>query len=113
MKKRLRKKLELKEFQKDGFSMGLQLVPTELSPNSPNYFWNRLTTFIESKGLYLLGGGDAFTLDVSIFTNYNLIPRPPIKDSDRRLVRDWLRLQPEVKHYIIGHRDNTWHFYYH
>lgn len=113
MKKRLRKKLELREFQKNSFSMGLQLAPTETNPDSPDYFWNRLTAFVESNGLYLLGGGDAFTLDVSIFTNYNLIPIPPIKDSDRRLLRDWLRLQPEVKHYIIGRRDNTWHFYYH
>lgn len=112
MKKRLRKKLELREFQKTGFSMGLRLTPIEINPDNPNYFWNRLTTFVESAGLYLLGAGDGQTLDVSIFTNYNLTPIPPIKESDRLLLRDWLRLQPEVKSYIIGRRANGWHFYY-
>lgn len=113
MKKRLRKKLERREFQKESVSMGLVLQPVEIDPNSPTYFWNRLTDFITSNGLYLLGGGDAYLLDVAVFTNYNLVPRPAIKESDRFLLQDWLRQQPEVKSYRIGPRANGWHFYYH
>ena len=113
MKKRLRKKLELREFQRTSFPIGLQLAPIELNPDSPDYFYNRLTAFVESKGLYLLGVGDSHTLDVNIFTKYNLLPIPSIKEADRYLLRDWLRLQPEVKRYIIGQRGNGWRFYYH
>jgi hypothetical protein len=68
---------------------------------------------MESNGLYLLGGGDSHTLDVSIFTNYNLLPIPPIKEANHYLLQDWLRLQPEAKQYIIGQRAKKWHFYYH
>lgn len=113
MKKRLRKKLERSEFQRNSFPIGLVLQPIEMDPESPAYFWNRLTDFITSNGLYLLGVGDATLLDVSVFTNYNLIPRPAIKESDRYLLRDWLQQQPEVRSYRVGQRARNWHFYYH
>jgi uncharacterized protein YggL (DUF469 family) len=113
MKKRLRKKLEQREFQKLSFSMGLILQPIENDPDSPDFFWNRLTNFVTHNGLYLLGGGDTYLLDVYVFTNYNLIPRPVIKESDRYLLRDWLRQQPEVQSYRVGPRARSWPFYYH
>jgi uncharacterized protein YggL (DUF469 family) len=112
MKKRLRKKLEQREFQKECISIGLVLEPIEKDPDSSAYFWNRLTEFVTNNGLYLLGGGDANLLDVVVFTNYNLVPIPAIKESVRYLLRDWLRQQPEVRKYRIGPRARSWHFYH-
>ena len=97
MKQRLRKKLRLREFQEIGFAVALILELLENDAESPNYFWNRLTDFVEANGLFILGAIDNFF----IFTNYNFSPRPSIRESERYLIRDWLRLQPEVKGFRI------------
>ena len=109
MKKRLRKKLQISEFQRTAFAVGLYLTfPTDDTEHSYS-LWHKLTAFVEVNGLYVEG----LINDFSIFTNYSLAPRPPIKEADRYLVRDWLRQQPEVKDFRIGPPSVSWRPFFH
>jgi uncharacterized protein YggL (DUF469 family) len=109
MKKRLRKKLELREFQRTGFAVGLHLTFPNDDTESSYPFWRKLTTFVEANDLYVEGAIN----DFSIFTNYNKIPIPSIKESDRYVIRDWLRQQPEVRSFRIGPPTINWHPFFH
>jgi uncharacterized protein YggL (DUF469 family) len=104
LKKRLRKKLHLKEFQHDGFAVWIRLKLAE-DDESRAPFWKKLEAAIETRGLYVLGRAD----DFFVFTNYNLIPRPAIREADRYWMRDWLAQQPEVVSYRVRVSANTWY----
>ena len=108
MKKRLRKKLWLREFQRTGFAVGLYLTfPTD-DTEASYPFWHKLIAFVEANGLYVEGAIN----DFSVFTNYNLIPQPAIKEADRYLIRDWLRQQPEVKGFRVRPPINWYPFFH-
>ena len=109
MKKRLRKKLRLREFQRNGFAVGLYLTFPNDETESSYSFWHKLTTFVEANGLYVEGAIN----DFSVFTKYNLSPRPAIKETDRYLIRDWLRQQPEVKGFRVGSPTINWYPFFH
>jgi uncharacterized protein YggL (DUF469 family) len=109
MKKRLRRKLCLGEFQKTGFAVGLYLTFQTDDAESSHAFWRKLTAFVEANSLYVEGAVN----DFSIFTNYNKIPIPSIKESDRYLIRAWLRQQPEVENFRIGPPTIDWHPFFH
>ena len=109
MKKRLRKKLRLREFQRTSFAVGLYLNFLTDDTENSHPFWHKLTAFVEANGLYVEGAIN----DFSIFTNYNKIPIPLIKESDRYLIRDWLRQQPEVNSFRIGPPTVDWHPFFH
>jgi uncharacterized protein YggL (DUF469 family) len=109
MKKRLRRKLCLGEFQKTGFAVGLYLTFQTDDAESSHAFWRKLTAFVEANSLYVEGAVN----DFSIFTNYNKIPKPSIKESDRYLIRAWLRQQPEVENFRIGPPTIDWHPFFH
>jgi len=103
MKKRLRKKLRLREFQYDGFAVCLTLkLANDDEAQLP--FWQKLEAAIEAQGLYVLGRADDFW----VMTNYNLVPRPAIKESDRIWMRDWLVQQPEVARYRVRTPSYGW-----
>jgi len=104
MKKRLRKKLRLREFQHDGFAVWLRLKLAE-DAEARALFWRKLETAIEARGLYVLGRAD----DFFVFTNYNILPRPAIKEVDRYWMRDWLIQQPEVAGYRVRTSTSTWY----
>jgi uncharacterized protein YggL (DUF469 family) len=109
MKKRLRKKLALGEFQRTGFAVGLYLTfPTD-DTESSHPFWRKLTAFVETNGLYVEGAVNDFW----IFTNYNKVPIPAIKEASRSLIRDWLQQQLEVRSFRIGPPTIDWHPFFH
>jgi uncharacterized protein YggL (DUF469 family) len=70
MKKRLSKKL--REFQHTGFAVCLSL-------NLPATAEERHPQAIEAQNLYVIGRADDFW----VFTNYNTVPIPAIKEADR------------------------------
>lgn len=103
MKKRLRKKLRLWEFQYDGFAVCLRLkLPNDDEARLP--FWLRLEEAIEARGLYVIRRTDDFW----VMTNYNLVPIPAIKEADRYWMRDWLVQQSEVLGYRVSVPSYNW-----
>jgi uncharacterized protein YggL (DUF469 family) len=109
MKKRLRKKLALGEFQKTGFAVGLYLAFATDDTACSHPFWRKITLFVESNGLYVEGTIDDFW----VFTNYNKSPIPSIRESDQSLVRNWLQQQIEVISFRIGQPTTDWHPFFH
>lgn len=103
MKKRLRKKLRLREFQYDGFAVCL-VLSLAANDEARYPFWKKLEAAIEAKGLYVIGRAD----DFGVFTNYNLSPIPPIKETDRYWMKDWLKQQPEVTSYQVSTPSDSW-----
>ncbi|MFD1469048.1 50S ribosome-binding protein YggL [Hymenobacter caeli] len=104
MKKRLRKKLRLQEFQYDGFAVCLKLnLADDDETRLP--FWQKMEAAIESQGLYVIGRADDFW----VMTNYNLVPVPAIRESDRHWMRDWIVQQPEIAHYRVRTPSYTWY----
>ena len=104
MKKRLRKKLRLREFQHIGFAVWLKLKLAD-DDEARLPFWQKLEAAAEERGLDVLGRAN----DFFIFTKYNLVPVPSIKESDRYWMRDWLVQQPEVAGYRVRTTSHTWY----
>jgi uncharacterized protein YggL (DUF469 family) len=103
MKKRLRKKLRLFEFQHTGFAVCLSLNLLNMDEER-HLFWAKLEKAIEARGLYVIGRADDFW----VFTNYNIVPIPAIKEVNRLWMREWLVKQPEVVSYRISTSGNNW-----
>ncbi len=107
MKKRLRKKLKLHEFQYTGFAVCLRLnMADEDELRHP--FWLRLVEAIEGRGLYVIGRADDFW----VMINYNLVLIPAIKEADRYWMRDWLVQESEVADYRVCTPSYVWRPYY-
>jgi uncharacterized protein YggL (DUF469 family) len=104
MKKRLRKKLRVREFQYEGFAVCLQLNLAD-NDEARLLFWLKLEEAIEAQGLYIIGRADDFW----VMTNYKLVPIPAIKEADRYWMRDWLVQQPEVVHYRVRTPSYNWY----
>lgn len=103
MKKRLRKKLRLREFRYTGFAVCLVLNLPD-NDDIRHSFWIKLETAIEAQGLYVIGRADDFW----ILTNYNVSPIPAIKAADSYWIKDWLIEQPEVASYRVSALSNNW-----
>jgi uncharacterized protein YggL (DUF469 family) len=103
MKKRLRKKLMLAEFQQIGFPVRLKLSLPDDDPEG-HQFYSRMEAAVEALGLLLLGTVD----DLFVFTNYNILPRPTATEPMRHMLIDWLRQQAEILVYRVGPLDNVW-----
>ncbi|WP_210519174.1 50S ribosome-binding protein YggL [Hymenobacter terricola] len=102
MKKRLRKKRRLHEFQEMGFSVKFDLnLPDSKAEDD---FGDRLINAIESNHLLLGGGLNDFFVqsDSSRKTS----------ESDRQAVEAWLRQQPEVTAINIGPLIDAWYGFF-
>jgi uncharacterized protein YggL (DUF469 family) len=100
MKKRLRKKLRLREFQEMGFSVKFEL--SDLA-NDEAYlaFWDKLVVAIEANNL-LMGGG---LNDFFVQTN----SRRTATEADRESIATWLQQQPEVSAINVSPLIDAWH----
>ncbi|MCI1190055.1 YggL family protein [Hymenobacter sp. DH14] len=102
MKKRLRKKLRLREFQEVGFSVKFDLkLPDSKAEDD---FGDRLINAIESNHLLLGGGLNDFFVqsDSSRKTS----------ETDRQAVEAWLQQQPEVAAITIGPLVDAWYGFF-
>jgi len=100
MKKRLRKKLRLREFQEMGFKVKLEL--TDLGSDDAYFaFSDRLIEVVEANNL-LMGGG---INDFFVCTN----SRRSATDADREAIETWLQQQPEVSAVNVSPLIDAWH----
>jgi uncharacterized protein YggL (DUF469 family) len=109
MKKRLRKKLHLREFQQMCFAVRLMFTSEAEGLDSPERrsFWHRLVAMLESNDLLILGMAD----DFCVMTNFYKLPDGRWKnatDTDQQTVKEWLDQQPEIASVRIGPLANAW-----
>lgn len=100
MKRRLRKKLRLREFQEMGFSVRFELNTPD-TDEAYFAFWDKLVAAIEANNL-LMGGGlnDFFVCTDS---------RRSATDTDREAIETWLQQQPEVSAVNVSPLIDAWH----
>lgn len=100
MKKRLRKKLRLREFQEMGFSVKFELADLG-SDDAYSAFSDRLIEVIEANNL-MMGGG---INDFFVQTN----SRRTATEADRVAIETWLQQQPEVSAINVSPLVDAWH----
>lgn len=99
MKKRLRKKLRLREFQEMGFHTDFSLNVT--SADAEYAFWDKLIAFVEKQGLEIGGSISSFYATRA--------GRGTSSDADREALLKWLQEQPEVSSVKVWPLDDAWH----
>ena len=103
MKKRMRKKLYLGEFQEFGFEVQFRL-PADLSePDQEKFFDTFMDEAIERHGL-MCGGGCGTDWDIFV----TLADRGSATEKHRKLVEDWLGNSPLVSEVRIGPLVDSW-----
>lgn len=100
MKRRLRKKLRLREFQQMGFATDFTLSLASTS-TAESTFWRKLIEFVEAEGLEIGGSLSSFYV---VRTG-----RGTATDTDRENLATWLRQQPEVTIVNVWPLDDAWH----
>ncbi|WP_460576767.1 50S ribosome-binding protein YggL [Hymenobacter coalescens] len=97
MKKRLRKKLRLKEFQELGFHASFDLAPAQ----DDLTFFDQLIPFVESIGLFIGGG----------INNFYAVAghRQSATPEQQQALREWLTQHPQVSNIDIGPLNDAWH----
>ena len=103
MRKRLRKKRRLAEFQELEIPLELRL-DEKLGEAGIDDFLHDLSGMLESRGLVLMGSGD-----VEWFGAVARLERGSVTDQDEALVRELLRADARVKHAVVGPRRDAWH----
>lgn len=100
MKKRLRKKLRLREFQEMGFSVKYDL-DAAMTEDKLSFFWVKLIQMIEANHL-MIGGGEN---DFFVATD----SRRTATETDRATIQNWLQQQPEVSNITISPLVDAWY----
>lgn len=85
MKKRLRKKLRLREFREDCFELSFRIEPPH-SPAEGDAFWDEFIDMIEARRLSCGGGCGAAGWSIVVQGE----SRRTVTDSDRQAIIDWL-----------------------
>lgn len=100
MKKRLRKKLRLREFQEMGFEVSFELdIP--FTREAEFAFADKLFPFLDLQKLMIGGSLSSF------FTTR--VGRGSLTEIDQEAVAEWLRQQPEVSAVNIGPLVDAWY----
>lgn len=100
MKKRLRKKLRLREFQEMGFSVKYDL-DAAMTDDELSGFWVKLIQTVETSHLMIGGGLNDFFVATD--------SRRSATETDRTNIQNWLQQQPEVSNIAIGPLVDAWH----
>lgn len=100
MKKRLRKKLRLREFQEMGFHIDFNL-DLPVAGEEEDVFWVQLINMVESRNLQIGGG----------LTNFYAtgLHRCTATEADRAALAGWLGQQPAVRNVRIGPLIDAWY----
>lgn len=103
MKKRLRKKLHVREFKEIGFQVRFSLAQ-DLDEQGVYGLIDEFLNAIQTKGLSFGGGGfhewEGFVM---------LQERGCATEEHRTLVQDWLNDQPRVLENHVGALEDAWH----
>ena len=104
MRKRLRKKLRLGEFQEMGFPVRFRIEGDLTRAGQDAFFDSFISEAIEGNGL-MCGGACGATWDVFV-TRHG---RGSATEDDRRNVQRWLTTQPRVRDINVGTLMDAWH----
>jgi uncharacterized protein YggL (DUF469 family) len=104
MRKRLRKKKHLKEFQELGFQVEWRFAPP-LTLEEIDPFWDGWIDLMEANRLSFGGGGD--TVQGSGFITRER--RGSSTEQDRSLVNDWLQVQSKITQVNVGPLEDAWY----
>jgi uncharacterized protein YggL (DUF469 family) len=100
MKKRLRKKLRLREFKEMGFHTDFKLdIPS--THEAEDAFWDKLFDFVDAQELSIGGSMSSF-----------YVTRPKRRtttEADREAFAAWLHQQPEISAVNVWPLDDAWH----
>lgn len=100
MKKRLRKKLRLREFQEMGFKVKFDLNLPD-TDEAQFALWDRLVEVVEANHLLMGGGFDDFFVQTN--------SRRTATEADREAIEAWLLQQPEVSAVNVSPLVDAWH----
>jgi uncharacterized protein YggL (DUF469 family) len=100
MKKRLRKKLRLQEFQEMGFHVNYELTDYE-SPTSTGALIDDITAFTKANRLFVAGGVNFFYVTAG--------PRRSVTEAQRQLFTDWLAQQQMVTDLQVLPLSDAWY----
>lgn len=100
MKKRLRKKLRLREFQEMGFEVQFDFTH-EKTEEKVYAFWDEKIEFVESQGLFIGGGMTNFFATADY--------RKSAKPEQREALLNWLNARADVKDVVVGPLRDAWH----
>lgn len=102
MKRRLRKKLHLKEFQTFGFEVNMKTNIDRLDGEGEDLFLDDLIYFIESVGLAMGGGLSGFYV-ISEKRHKN------VTEEDRMTVTKWLSNNDKVIEFEVCGLTDSWY----
>jgi len=105
MKKRLRKKLRLGEFQELGFEVSFRFSDNASDKTFDEVMEAFIIQAIESNGLICGGGGK--NPELSFFVS--LDRRGSVTNEHRQAIQRWLETRPEVKEIRVGPPVDAWH----
>jgi uncharacterized protein YggL (DUF469 family) len=106
MKKRVRNKTRLGEFQEFGFKTGF-CFSDQLSAESRNNLLNRFIEIaIEKNGLQFGGGGGGNEWNGIVALDK---PRGSTLETHRQAVESWFKQEPEVKEYYLSDMIDIWY----
>ena len=103
MKKRIRKKLHLKEFQELGFNLEFDYVEVENEELFVAFLDSFLKEAIEGNGLECGGGGH-------LHHDYFVVKyRGSVSEEQRDAVKKWLEEHSAVKNIVLGELRDAWY----
>ncbi|WP_300672580.1 YggL family protein [Desulfoluna sp.] len=105
MKKRLRKKLHLGEFQELGFTLNIKFNAENTNEALDAFVDNLLDEVIDPAALDFGGGGDRF--DFAGFVV--LAARGSVTEEHRAITTAWLEKREDVTSFEVGELVDAWH----
>lgn len=105
LKKRLRKKFHLVEFQEFGFEVSVNFKK-EMNKAKSDKFWREFIEEIENNNLICGGGGDLEYFEVFVTSKQKL--KSPT-ENERVKIKNWLENYSGIENYSISYFKNAWH----
>lgn len=105
MKKRLRKKLHLGEFQEFGFTLNIKFTEENTNEALDTFVESFLDEVIDPNALDFGGGGDRF--DFAGFVV--LAARGSVTEEQRALTVAWLEKREDVTSFEVGELVDAWY----
>lgn len=106
MKKRLRKKKRLGEFQEYAFLAGMRLADSLDEQAVDEAIDMFIEKAIEDNGLGVFGGGQGHEFEWSVVTMKN---RGSVIEEQRKAVEQWLQQYPDVVEFFTSSLIDSWY----
>ncbi len=105
MKKRIRKKLNLGEFQETGFEITWK--PQDLSEADFDKFIEEFLDAIESRGLVFGGGCSGENTWEGIIARNKRYSSPDAADME--FISNWFKSRTDIQEFTLGHEIDLWY----